>query len=53
VWSGTDPSEIDSQAIAEEVDPTADLTGSERYKRHVTGVYVRRALAALAEVGER
>lgn len=53
VWTGTDPSEIDSQAIADEVDPTPDLIGSERYKRHVTGVYVRRALAALDEVGAR
>lgn len=50
LWTGEDPAEIDSQAIADEVDPTPDLTGSERYKRHVTGVYVRRAVAALAEV---
>ncbi len=50
LWTGEDPSQIDSQAIADEVDPTPDLTGSERYKRHVTGVYVRRAVAALAEV---
>jgi hypothetical protein len=27
----------------------SDLTGSERYKRHVTEVYVRRAAELLAE----
>lgn len=40
--------EVDADAIAEQIDPTADLAGSERYKRHVTRVYVRRAVAALA-----
>jgi aerobic carbon-monoxide dehydrogenase medium subunit len=51
VWTFGAPDEIDADQIAAEVDPTPDLTGSERYKRHVTGVYVRRALAALATVG--
>jgi len=30
----------------------ADLTGSERYKRHITGVYVRRAVEALTTRGQ-
>jgi aerobic carbon-monoxide dehydrogenase medium subunit len=50
-WTFTAPDEIDADAIAAEVDPTPDLTGSERYKRHITGVYVRRAVDALARVG--
>jgi len=50
VWTGTSPDEIDPDAIAEEVDPTPDLTGTERYKRHITGVYVRRVLEQLADV---
>jgi carbon-monoxide dehydrogenase medium subunit len=50
-WSFATPGEIDAEAIAAEVDPTPDLTGSERYKRHITAVYVRRALDALARVG--
>jgi carbon-monoxide dehydrogenase medium subunit len=50
-WRFAAPDEIDADAIAAEVDPTPDLTGSERYKRHITGVYVRRALDALARVG--
>lgn len=50
-WTFGSPAEIDPDAIAAEVDPTPDLTGSERYKRHITGVYVRRALDALARVG--
>jgi carbon-monoxide dehydrogenase medium subunit len=51
-WTFGSPDEIDPDAIAAEVDPTPDLTGSERYKRHITGVYVRRALDALARVGD-
>ncbi|MCW2881537.1 MAG: hypothetical protein JWQ95_5637 [Sphaerisporangium sp.] len=47
VWEGTDPSEVVPDEIAELVDPVVDLTGSARYKRHVTAVYVRRALRAL------
>lgn len=41
--------DVDPDAIAAAVDPTPDLSGSEEYKRHVTGVYVRRALQALEE----
>lgn len=44
------PAEIDPEAIADEVDPSPDLGGSVAYKRHLTAVVVRRALA---EVGER
>jgi carbon-monoxide dehydrogenase medium subunit len=35
-------------AAREAVDPVDDLSGSAEYKRHVTGVFVRRALEALA-----
>lgn len=48
-WTFTAPDDIEPEAIAREVDPTPDLTGSELYKRHITGVYVRRAVAALAK----
>jgi aerobic carbon-monoxide dehydrogenase medium subunit len=51
LWTFGAPEEIDADAVAAEVDPTPDLTGSERYKRHITGVYVRRALDALTRVG--
>ena len=51
VWTYGSPEEIDAEAVAAEVDPTPDLTGSERYKRHITGVYVRRAVDALARAG--
>lgn len=51
VWTFGAPEDIDPDAVAAEVDPTPDLTGSERYKRHITGVYVRRAIHALAELG--
>ena len=43
-----DPAEIDPVAVAEELDPTPDLTGSDRYKRHVAGVFIRRAVHAMA-----
>ena len=52
-WTFGAPAEIDPDAVAREIDPTPDLTGSERYKRHITGVYVRRALADLATKGAR
>lgn len=38
---------IDPGAIAAEIEVIPDLTGSERYKRHVTRVYVEKALAAV------
>lgn len=41
------PEGIDPSAIAAELEPVADLTGSERYKRHVTEVFLSRALFSL------
>ena len=38
--------EIDPTAVAAAVDPTEDLLGSIEYKRHLTEVLVRRAIAA-------
>lgn len=52
-WRFGDLDDLDPTRIADEVDPTPDLTGSERYKRHITDVYVRRAKLALEEAGER
>ncbi|PZF79595.1 FAD binding domain-containing protein [Jiangella anatolica] len=49
-WSFGSLGEIDADDIAARVDPTPDLSGSEEYKRHVTAVYVRRALAKLERV---
>jgi carbon-monoxide dehydrogenase medium subunit len=43
-----DPAEIDPAAVAEELDPTPDLTGSDRYKRHVAAVFIRHAVHAMA-----
>lgn len=51
VWTFEELGEIDPEAIAREIDPTPDLTGSELYKRHITGVYVRRALESLSTMG--
>ena len=34
-------------AVSEQLEPVGDLTGSPEYKRHVTGVFVRRALEKL------
>jgi carbon-monoxide dehydrogenase medium subunit len=48
LWTFGDPAEIDPEAVATELDPTPDLTGSERYKRHVAAVFIRRAVHALA-----
>ena len=39
--------DVDVVAISEGVDVTEDLTGREDYKRHLTGVFVRRAIAQL------
>jgi carbon-monoxide dehydrogenase medium subunit len=50
-WTFASLGEIDSSEIAEQIDPTADLTGSERYKRHITSVFVDRAIAVLAKAG--
>lgn len=50
-WSFADLADVDPDVVAEQLDPTPDLTGSERYKRHIAGVYVRRALASLSTTG--
>lgn len=47
LWTFTEPADIEPEAIADELDPTPDLTGSERYKRHVAAVFVRRAINVL------
>jgi carbon-monoxide dehydrogenase medium subunit len=47
LWTFGDPGEIEPDSIAAELDPTPDLTGSERYKRHVAGVFIRRAIDLL------
>jgi carbon-monoxide dehydrogenase medium subunit len=39
--------DIDAASIAADIDPIADLTGQEDYKRHVTKVYVERAVAGM------
>lgn len=48
--AGTYPdiASADPRELVAQVEPAADLVGSERYKRHVTEVYVRRALEQLA-----
>jgi carbon-monoxide dehydrogenase medium subunit len=40
-------------AAREAVEPVDDLSGGAEYKRHLTGVIVRRTLAALADEGTR
>lgn len=47
-WNFAAPDEIDPAEVAAQTDPVADLTGSVRYKKHVTAVYIRRALNELA-----
>ena len=47
LWTFGDPGEIEPETVCAELDPTPDLTGSERYKRHVAEVFVRRAMHAL------
>lgn len=39
--------ELDVDAMVAELEPVADLAGSVTYKRHVTGVYIRRAIQAM------
>lgn len=40
---------IDGMAIATNIQPIPDISGSERYKRHITGIYVDRAVARLKQ----
>lgn len=42
--------DVDVEAILAQLEPVPDLAGSEEYKRHITGVYVKRALARLEEM---
>lgn len=51
-WMFGRPEEISAEDIAAEVDPIPDLTGSARYLKHVTEVYVQRALQALRSRGD-
>jgi carbon-monoxide dehydrogenase medium subunit len=44
--------EVDAAGVAAAIDPIADLTGQDDYKRHVTQVYVERAVAALREAAD-
>jgi aerobic carbon-monoxide dehydrogenase medium subunit len=48
LWTFGDPEEIEPEAVAAELDPTPDLSGSERYKRHVAAVFIRRAIDTMA-----
>ena len=52
-WTYDSPDLIDSSAVAELIDPTPDLAGSERYKRHITKVFIDRAIEALAKAGKQ
>lgn len=46
-----DPDSVDADAMADGLDPIGDLAGDVRYKRHVTAVYIRRAIARLEGEG--
>jgi carbon-monoxide dehydrogenase medium subunit len=50
MWDVPDLHAVDPESLARDLEPVPDLTGSVRYKRHVTGVLVRRAIAALDEL---
>ncbi len=41
---------ISGEAIAAEIEPIPDIAGSKEYKRHVTGVYIDRAVSSLDEL---
>lgn len=53
VWRYDRPEDVDPEAIAAQVDPMEDLAGAADYKRHVTAVHVRRAVAAVEAGGSR
>ena len=44
--------DVDAAALASELEPVPDLTGSIEYKRHVTAVFVRRAISAIRDGGQ-
>lgn len=47
LFTADSPESIDAGDVAAAVEIIPDMTGSERYKRHITKLYVERALAAL------
>lgn len=47
LFTGDDLGDIDPREVAGTVEIIPDMTGSERYKRHITELYVKRVLAAL------
>lgn len=49
VFTYASVSDVDPGEIAERVDVTEDLSGREDYKRHLTAVFVRRALTELGQ----
>jgi carbon-monoxide dehydrogenase medium subunit len=51
VLDADDLASVDAEGLADQIEPIPDLTGSVRYKRHVTGVYIGRAIAALNGAG--
>ncbi len=53
VFDFNDWADVDPRAIADEIEPVPDLTGSIEYKRHITAVFISRAIAAEAAGGER
>jgi carbon-monoxide dehydrogenase medium subunit len=44
--------DVDAERTAADIDPIADLTGQADYKRHVTKVYVERAITAFREAAD-
>lgn len=51
VWAdATSVAGVDIDELVARIEPVPDLTGSEDYKRHVAGVYIRRALTRFEEV---
>jgi carbon-monoxide dehydrogenase medium subunit len=45
VVTGASWDDIDPDAIVAQLEPVSDIAGSAEYKKHITGVYVRRAVA--------
>lgn len=51
VFDTESPAAVDAAAIAERVEVIEDLNGAEDYKRHLTAVFIRRAIAGLRRDG--
>jgi carbon-monoxide dehydrogenase medium subunit len=45
VVTGSSWDEMDPAAISAQLEPVSDIAGSAEYKKHITAVYVRRAIA--------